>query len=92
MSRSLSSPIYGYEDDPIVQTSAFTHDISEKMRVPKRIHATGEYFDDNELLAANGNGGGITSAWNYSNKLDMQVPDRIIVAGQDQHLGMIFLI
>lgn len=83
MSGTLSPQVYGYEDDPIVQTSAYTHDISERMRVPKRIKATGEYFEDNELLA-NGNG---VAEWNYQNKFDMNVPDRIVVLGQDQHLG-----
>lgn len=83
MSGTLSPGVYGYEDDPIVQNSVFAHDISERMRVPKRIKATGEYFDENELL---GNGNGM-SAWNYQNKIDMNVPDRIVVLGQDQHLG-----
>lgn len=83
MSQSMTHNSYGFEDDPIVQTSVFTHDISERMRVPKRIRANGEVFEDNELLA-NGNG---VSAWNYRDKIDMNVPDRIVVLGQDQHLG-----
>lgn len=83
MSGTLSAGVYGYEDDPIVQQSMTTYDLSERMRVPKRIKATGEYYDENELL---GNGNGM-SAWNYQNKIDMNVPDRIVVLGQDQHLG-----
>ncbi|XP_063700628.1 transport and Golgi organization protein 11 isoform X2 [Culicoides brevitarsis] len=83
MSGTLSPGVYGYEDDPIVQSSVYTHDISERMRVPKRIKATGDFYDENELLS-NGNG---MPAWNYQNKIDMNVPDRIVVLGQDQHLG-----
>lgn len=59
-------------------------DISDKMRVPKRIKATGEVSDEDHLLS---NQNGIINSWNYSNKIDMNVPDRIVVLGQDQHLG-----
>lgn len=68
------------------QNAAFTHDISEQMRVPKRIRATGgSYFDDEPELLSNGNGE--INSWNYHNKIEMNVPDRIVVLGQDQHLG-----
>ena len=63
-------------------------DISEQMRVPKRIKATGEYYDDlDNLPLSNGN----SNHWNYHDKIDMTVPDRIVVIGQDQHLGMFSL-
>ncbi|KAJ6635586.1 Transport and Golgi organization protein 11 [Pseudolycoriella hygida] len=74
----------GYEEDPIFQKSHYTQDISEQMRVPKRIHATGEHYDDLEQFPFN-NGG--SNHWNYQDKIDMTVPDRIVVMGQDQHLG-----
>lgn len=74
----------GYEEDPIFQKSHYTQDISEQMRVPKRIKATGEYYDDFDMPL--GNGGG-SNHWNYHDKIDMTVPDRIMVIGQEQHLG-----
>lgn len=81
------SPGYsnGYEEDPIFQNSHYTQDISEQMRVPKRIKATGEFYDDlDHMPHSNGQ-------WNsyQDNKYNMTVPDRIVVIGQDQHLGKI---
>ena len=73
----------GYDDD-MYQRSTYTHDISEQMRVPKRIRATGEYFDDHDIGIGNGN---VPNSWNYHQKMDMSVPDRIVVVGHDQHLG-----
>lgn len=73
-----------YEDDSLFQNAAYTHDISEQMRVPKRIRATGGYFEEHELLS---NGNGEINSWNYRDKIEMNVPDRIVVLGQDQHLG-----
>ncbi|XP_053696816.1 transport and Golgi organization protein 11 isoform X2 [Sabethes cyaneus] len=85
MARSISPGGYSnYEDDSLFQNAAYTHDINEQMRVPKRIRATGDYFDDNELLS---NGNGAINSWNYHDKIEMNVPDRIVVLGQDQHLG-----
>lgn len=72
----------GYEEDPIFQKSHYTQDISEQMRVPKRIRATGETYDDFEHMS---NGG--SNQWQYQDKISMTVPDRIMVIGQDQHLG-----
>lgn len=85
MARS-GSPGFGngYEEDPIFQNSHYTQDISEQMRVPKRIRATGEYYDDLDHFPYS-NGG--SNHWNYQDKIDMTVPDRIVVMGQDQHLG-----
>uniref|UniRef100_A0A182VRS9 Mff-like domain-containing protein n=1 Tax=Anopheles minimus TaxID=112268 RepID=A0A182VRS9_9DIPT len=85
MARSISPGGYSnYDDDSMFQNAAFTYDISEQMRVPKRIRATGDYCDDQDLLP---NGNGEINSWNYNNKIDMTVPDRIVVLGQDQHLG-----
>lgn len=87
MARSASPGGYSsYEDDVLYQNANFTHDINEQMRVPKRIRATGgNYFDDEPELLSNGNGE--INSWNYHNKIEMNVPDRIVVLGQDQHLG-----
>lgn len=60
----------------------FSEEISEKMKVPKRLTANGYELDQHEIL--NGNQ---MNSWNYHEKLDMNVPDRIVVIGQDQHLG-----
>lgn len=83
------SPAYsnGYEEDPIFQKSHYTQDISEQMRVPKRIKATGEYYDDFDFPLNNGT----QNHWNYNDKIDMTVPDRIMVIGQEQHLGKFFI-
>lgn len=79
----------GYEDDEIYQNIHFTQNISEQMRVPKRIKATGDDFGENELV---NNGNGNSNSWNYQETFDMTVPDRIQVIGQDQHLGNFLII
>lgn len=85
-----SSPnsIASYEDDPLYHSSHFTKDISEQMRVPKRIKGTGEYYEDQDMWAPNhGQANGNSNAWNYQDNFDMTVPDRIVVIGQEQHHG-----
>lgn len=86
MSFSAASPQnYGFEGDPLLEAymnAKFSEEISEKMKVPKRITANGMEIGNHEIL--NGNE---TNSWNYYEKLDMTVPDRIVVMGQDQHLG-----
>lgn len=67
----------GYEEDPIFAKSHYTQDISEQMRVPKRIRATGEIYDDFDHM----------NGWNHYDKIDMTVPDRIMIIGQDEHMG-----
>lgn len=84
MPGSPSSFTNGYEEDPIFQKSHYTQDISEQMRVPKRIRATGEYYDDFDLPLGGNNG---SSNWGFADKIDMTVPDRIMVIGQEQVLG-----
>ncbi|XP_073812063.1 transport and golgi organization 11 [Musca autumnalis] len=68
-------------DDDIY--SEYAHEINDKMRVPKRIKATGEYSDEDRLLS---NQNGMINSWNYHDKIDMNVPDRIVVLGHNQHL------
>lgn len=84
----MASPTFsnGFEEDPIFQKSYYMQDISEQMRVPKRIRATGEHYDDMDHL-----GNGNSNHWNYHDKIEMTVPDRIVVMGQDQHLGERFI-
>ncbi|XP_055383388.1 transport and Golgi organization protein 11 [Condylostylus longicornis] len=69
---------------PLFTDMNFSQELSGKMRVPKRIKATGEYSDEDLLLS---NQNGIMNSWTYHDKIDMNVPDRIVVIGQDQHLG-----
>ncbi len=53
----------------------FTLDINQRMRVPKSIRVSGD-FSDEEISGTNG------SLWNgISEKLEMNVPDRILVVG-----------
>ncbi|CRK99246.1 CLUMA_CG012640, isoform A [Clunio marinus] len=85
MSYNSTSPTnYGFEGDPLLEAymnAKFSEEISEKMKVPKRITANGVELENNEIL--NGNQ---MNSWNYHEKIDMTVPDRIVVIGQDQHL------
>lgn len=44
--------------------------------------ANGDVFDDENTP------NGLVSGWDYANeKFDMKVPERILVMGQDQHIG-----
>ncbi|XP_058793644.1 transport and Golgi organization protein 11 isoform X2 [Phymastichus coffea] len=59
----------------------YSLDINKKMRVPKSIRVNGGYNED-ELNGTNG------SSWSLVNpKVEMNVPDRILVVGQEQHVG-----
>jgi hypothetical protein len=78
----LSEIIPDYEEAGY--DAKFTEDMSIKMQVPRNIRINGG-GDGNENDDVNRN-------WNRANgynveKFDMQVPDRIVVRGQDQHLG-----
>lgn len=83
---SHSPTNYGFEGDPLLEAymnAKFSEEISDMMKVPKRISANGalsehENFNGNDI-----------SSWNYPQKIDMTVPDRIVVIGQDQHLGSV---
>lgn len=74
---STSSPARYLDEETYLSEVNFQADINKKMRVPHKISMT-DY--DQELT------NGLNSNWsnNYSN---MQVPERILVAGQDQHIG-----
>uniref|UniRef100_T1JB48 Mitochondrial fission factor n=1 Tax=Strigamia maritima TaxID=126957 RepID=T1JB48_STRMM len=71
---TLSSPARFSGDFDGFYDSNYTVDISKRMRVPHRIRVV----DDDDQLSRN------TDA----EKLEMFVPGRILVAGQDQHIGM----
>lgn len=62
----------------------FSQDIGGKMRVPKRIRANGECSEEDLFLS---NQNGMMNSWNYNQKISMNVPERIVVVGQDQHMG-----
>ena len=82
---SHSPPNYGFEGDPNLEAymnAKYSEEISSMMSVPKKISANG-YSNEHEIL--NGNE---MNSWNYHEKLNMTVPDRIVVMGQDQHLGI----
>lgn len=56
----------------------FSVDINKQMQVPKSIRVNGDYMDQ-DIVVTN------TSTWNQMStmdKLDMQVPDRILVIGE----------
>jgi len=80
MSKAASPTRFSGDHDHFYDPN-FTADISQKMRVPKRIKVAGESDDDQNNAGSN---------WNTalaSEKFDMHVPDRILVAGQEQHIG-----
>ncbi|KAL7738250.1 hypothetical protein ACLKA6_006581 [Drosophila palustris] len=77
------TPMFNGLDDDLYNDAKYAHEINDKMRVPKRIKATGE-FSDEDLLLSNQNG--MINSWNYHDKIDMNVPDRIVVLGHNQHL------
>ncbi|XP_067014367.1 transport and Golgi organization protein 11 [Anabrus simplex] len=79
MSKSASPTRISVEMDHFYDPN-FTADISQKMRVPKRIKVTGA--DDFDTANYNN-----TLANEKLEKFDMHVPDRILVIGQDQHIG-----
>ncbi|KAJ8733956.1 hypothetical protein PYW07_014507 [Mythimna separata] len=61
---------------------AYARLISHHMTVPQRIKATGDIVDEDSAV------NGVVSGWDYANeKFDMKVPERILVVGQDQHVG-----
>lgn len=72
-----ASPARYIESEDYLSDANFKADINRKMRVPHKISMSGY---ENEMP------NGLNSNWsnNYSN---MQVPERILVAGQDQHIG-----
>lgn len=66
----------------------FTLDVNKRMRVPKSIRVSGDYTDE-DVSSMNG------SAWNQGNsneKLEMHVPDRILVVGKYFHIFFYIII
>jgi len=87
MSSTDSSPMrFGSGSDlNFIGTAAdptFTAEISNKMRVPRKIRV-GDSGDMDDVNS----GWGRPSLGSSSEKYSMQVPDRIIVTGKDQHVG-----
>ncbi|XP_077300141.1 transport and golgi organization 11 isoform X2 [Arctopsyche grandis] len=70
------------ENGGYIYGSSPPEDISLRMRVPKRIKANGEIVEED----LHGGPNGLTN-WDYREKFDMNVPDRIMLLGQDQHIG-----
>nr|CAG4647174.1 EOG090X08OG [Megafenestra aurita]SVE92477.1 EOG090X08OG [Megafenestra aurita] len=78
---------HGYSNghDDLYDNSAFTAEMSSKMQVPKRIRVLGGSDDEDKL----GQGSFSTRySAKADSKYDMKVPERILVVGQDQHIGM----
>lgn len=69
-----TSPTH-YSEDAFISDANFKVDISQKMKVPDKIS-----FNQN---LSNGDR---HNTWNNEN-LNMQVPERILVMGQHQHIG-----
>lgn len=83
MSKAHSPAVFNGGSDNYYDPN-FTLDINQKMTVPKSIRVNGDYSDD-DASSINSNN------WNNqpipADKFDMNVPDRILVVGQDQHVG-----
>ncbi|KMQ98216.1 transport and golgi organization protein 11-like protein [Lasius niger] len=82
MSKTHSPTHFNGEIDNFYDPN-FDVDINKRMQVPKSIRVNGDYMDQ-DIAVTN------TSAWNQMStmeKLDMHVPERIVVLGQEQHLG-----
>ncbi|XP_068966911.1 transport and Golgi organization protein 11 isoform X2 [Bombus flavifrons] len=82
MSKAHSPTVFNGEADNFYDPN-FTLDINKRMRVPKSIRVSGDYTDE-EIADTNG------SSWNQiaaGDKFEMHVPDRILVVGQEQHVG-----
>lgn len=74
MSKAASPTRFAGESDHFYDPN-FTAEISQKMRVPKRIKVDGDTQDEVvSNLPAN--------SWHNNEKFDMQVPDRILVLGK----------
>lgn len=70
---SNTSPAH-YAEDAFVTDADFKVDINQKMKVPDKISF------NNDI------NGAVRNSWVRDN-FDMQVPERILVMGQDQHVG-----
>ncbi|XP_012251185.2 transport and Golgi organization protein 11 [Athalia rosae] len=82
MSKAHSPTRFNGEADSFYDSN-FTLDINNRMRVPKSIRVS-EDFTDETVSGTNG------SSWHQKladEKFEMNVPDRILVAGQGQHVA-----
>lgn len=76
MANAHSPTHFNAEPDSFYDPN-FSLDINTRMRVPKNIRVSGDYDEENTM--ANG------SAWNQAittEKIEMHVPDRILVVGK----------
>ncbi|XP_070158956.1 transport and Golgi organization protein 11 isoform X1 [Polyergus mexicanus] len=81
MSKTHSPTHFNGEVDGIYYPD-FSVDINKQMRVPKSIRINGDYMDQDSAVT--------NTMWNQmsgTEKLEMHVPDRILVAGHEQHVG-----
>nr|SVE88092.1 EOG090X08OG [Daphnia similis] len=81
----MGSHAYNNAHDELYENSAFTAEMSSKMQVPKRISVLGGIDEDDKLGLGN-----FSTRYtnNTDSKYEMKVPERILVVGQDQHVGM----
>ncbi|XP_020297517.1 transport and Golgi organization protein 11 isoform X1 [Pseudomyrmex gracilis] len=81
MSKTHSPTHFNGETDSFYDPN-FSVDINRRMRVPKSIRVNGDYTDEDLITNR--------SPWNQvpsMEKLEMHVPEKILVVGQEQHVG-----
>lgn len=77
MSADASPAHYNELEDAFITDANFKVEINQKMKVPNKISFTSD--------ASNG-----LKHWSGGQEtLSMQVPERILVVGQNQHMGML---
>lgn len=75
---SNTSPVHFKDmEDAFITDAHFKVDISQKMKVPDKI-------------SFNTNVNGVAPP-GWTENINMQVPDRILVVGQDQHVGKLLI-
>ncbi|XP_071572146.1 transport and Golgi organization protein 11 isoform X1 [Temnothorax nylanderi] len=82
MSKTHSPTHFNGEIDNFYDPN-FSVDINTRMRVPKSIRVNGDYPDEDIAITDR-------VTWNQipaMEKLEMHVPERILVVGQEQHVG-----
>nr|CAG4637133.1 EOG090X08OG [Ceriodaphnia reticulata]SVE73023.1 EOG090X08OG [Ceriodaphnia reticulata] len=81
----MGSHGYNSSHDELYENSVFTAEMSSKMQVPKRISVLGGTDDEDKIGQGNFNSRYTPQT---DSKYEMKVPDRILLMGQDQHVGM----
>nr|SVE73643.1 EOG090X08OG [Daphnia atkinsoni] len=81
----MGSHTYNNTHDELYENSAFTAEMSSKMQVPKRISVLGGTDEEHKLGLGNFDA---RYANTTDSKYEMKVPERILVVGQDKHVGM----